>query len=405
MPSHFISLVREYYSKGAQKNGVANGQDAAVELQEATSNVDRLFLERVWRWLIQHPDIQLGDHAGHEHLTLSEVEVRNAAIKQAKKSGTAHLPFTESEDAVSTQVSQEAVELEDAERSQAVEAAPTAKPLPVPDSSHTTTDNATGQYDVDSQMQEVEHHPESPEKSGATDDRRIRPKQKSPSTCENGEIQKPANNGQSNSALRLYTSEDRMWRALAGHGPDSTKIKALDFACLAIIGTCGPKGIHQHELVKMSGQDKRSLPSRTDRLHVTGYIEKKRVRVQQTHPKRFLNTSHLILKRFAERSLPREEHFDEPEPPAAENTEQGYEIAGDEGGQTSLQGAPSIEGRVGSEEQSRLVNRPVPQWTPDRSLSNQIFELVSQSGTRGMTMKVRHKLKMIFLETNRVYRI
>ena len=94
------------------------------------------------------------------------------------------------------------------------------------------------------------------------------------------------------SGLRLYGSEERMWQVAAGHGPDHAKVSAYEFVCLSIIAARGPKGILQPDLVNISGQDKRSLPKRTDRLHKNGYIEKRPVLV---HGNR---TSLCTLKRF-----------------------------------------------------------------------------------------------------------
>lgn len=93
--------------------------------------------------------------------------------------------------------------------------------------------------------------------------------------------------------LRLYGSEARMWQVAAGHAPDHSKVPAMDFVCLTIIAARGPKGILQPELVAVSGQDKRSLPKRTDRLQTNGYIEKRPVLVCGSR------TSLCILKRFA----------------------------------------------------------------------------------------------------------
>ena len=61
----------------------------------------------------------------------------------------------------------------------------------------------------------------------------------------------------------LLASEDRMWRTLAGHGKDYTRIRDAEFTLLSLIGAAGPAGIPQPELTRLSGQDKRSLPHRT----------------------------------------------------------------------------------------------------------------------------------------------
>ena len=162
-----------------------------------------------------------------------------------------------------------------------------------------------------------------------------------------------------------------MWHALAGHGPDPNKIKALDFACLSMIAARGSKGIYQHELVKLSGQDKRSLPARTDRLHNDGYIEKTRAAFQQLQPRKIVNTSHLILKRFAKSE------------PSAQSQNSPKHLSVDEY-------TESINNE--DEDSNKQVGRP--QWTPYRSLSSQIFELVAHSGTQGMTMKVSSRFRL-----------
>lgn len=77
--------------------------------------------------------------------------------------------------------------------------------------------------------------------------------------------------------LYLQTTEERMWLSLTGHAPDLTRVRALEFQLLSIIAGFGELGVSQPDLVAISGQDKRSLPKRTDELHNRGYIEKKPV--------------------------------------------------------------------------------------------------------------------------------
>lgn len=73
---------------------------------------------------------------------------------------------------------------------------------------------------------------------------------------------------------RLYTTDDRIWKALTDHGVDRKKVPALEFVCLSLIARAGPPGMLQPDLVKLSGQDKRSVPKRTDSLQAKGYIVK-----------------------------------------------------------------------------------------------------------------------------------
>lgn len=92
----------------------------------------------------------------------------------------------------------------------------------------------------------------------------------------------------------MYAATERRWQAVAGHAPDKVKIPALDFACLSIIAAHREQGILQPDLVRISGQDKRSVPERTRRLQVGGYITKIAVLVNRSH------TSKLTLKRYSQ---------------------------------------------------------------------------------------------------------
>lgn len=77
--------------------------------------------------------------------------------------------------------------------------------------------------------------------------------------------------------VRLLANEDRMWHAVAGHGPDLQRIPRFEFICLSVITSRREKGILQADLMKSTGQDKRSVPGRTQNLCKHGYIEKKPV--------------------------------------------------------------------------------------------------------------------------------
>lgn len=96
--------------------------------------------------------------------------------------------------------------------------------------------------------------------------------------------------------LYLTTTEERVWYSLTGHGPDFTKVKGLELQILSIIASHGPRGVVQPDLFILTGQDKRSLPGRTDALHEKGYIEKKPVLAHGTR------TSLCTLARFLPKS-------------------------------------------------------------------------------------------------------
>ena len=95
----------------------------------------------------------------------------------------------------------------------------------------------------------------------------------------------PEGSGQTNSSkngLRIYTTQDRVWQAIAGHSLDYKRVPRLEFQLLALIAAAGPDGILQPDLRSLSGQDKRSVPKRTDSLAAKGYIQKKPVYAKTT---------------------------------------------------------------------------------------------------------------------------
>ncbi|KAH9904658.1 hypothetical protein F4778DRAFT_730233 [Xylariomycetidae sp. FL2044] len=92
---------------------------------------------------------------------------------------------------------------------------------------------------------------------------------------------------------RLYVSEERQWRALAGHAPDYKRIPLFEWRALVDIASIREKGILQGDLVRLTGQDKRSLPMRTESLAQKGYIIKQPVLV------RGCKSSKLWLSKYA----------------------------------------------------------------------------------------------------------
>lgn len=94
-------------------------------------------------------------------------------------------------------------------------------------------------------------------------------------------------------SLHIWTTRDRVWQTLTGHGVDFKRIPPLEFKALGFIAASGEKGILQPELIHVTGQDKRSLPKRTDNLAKNGYIDKTVVWIKTQ------KTSLLRLTRFA----------------------------------------------------------------------------------------------------------
>lgn len=92
---------------------------------------------------------------------------------------------------------------------------------------------------------------------------------------------------------RLFVGEETVWKTLTGHGIDYKRVPNLEWKCLIVIGSSKENGIIQGDLVRATGQDKRSVPKRTDFLAQKGYIAKR------THMVRGTKTSKLWLTRFA----------------------------------------------------------------------------------------------------------
>ncbi|KAJ8132270.1 hypothetical protein O1611_g1358 [Lasiodiplodia mahajangana] len=93
---------------------------------------------------------------------------------------------------------------------------------------------------------------------------------------------------------RLHVSEERQWRTIAGHGPDLKRVPLFEWRALVDIASVKEKGILQGDLVRLTGQDKRSLPTRTDALARKGYI------IKQPIVLRGGKSSKLWLAQFAE---------------------------------------------------------------------------------------------------------
>ena len=339
----FITNVKSYYVNPIEDSQVQDRGDANPHPAIA-SNIDRPFLEQVWKWLIKNPGIRLGNHAGHKQLTLCEVEARNAAIDQSEQSAPA------SQDTNLPKV-----------------VAP----------SHASNALTTIQDGDITQTQQTT------ETTGVETEDAIVPQE-----------------SKFNPGIRLYASENRMWHALAGHGPDFSKIKSLDFVCLSIIAACGPKGILQHDLVRISGQDKRSLPARTDRLRDGGYIEKKRVRIQLVNPKRWLPTSQCILKRFVSSNPDQKQQAsDSGSTPAKKGKRANKKGQRAQASQAPGRSSCTAALDSGSGDMALTGSRKIPSWTADRPINNQIFELVDQAGIKGMSMTVRlHFLSLMASE-------
>ncbi|KAK1139809.1 hypothetical protein N8T08_011128 [Aspergillus melleus] len=96
----------------------------------------------------------------------------------------------------------------------------------------------------------------------------------------------------SRDVVRVFVSEERTWLAITGHERDDSRVFSTEFALLSIIASHREKGIVQTDLVRLSGQDKRSVPKRTDVLHQKGYIDKRAIQIKS------VRTSLCTLRKF-----------------------------------------------------------------------------------------------------------
>ncbi|KAL9640816.1 MAG: hypothetical protein Q9164_000051 [Protoblastenia rupestris] len=336
---HCNSLSTQAQSPIDLYNLVENATSAqGLTTSEVSSlpNLDAPFLEYIWCWLIRNPEILVGEHGQYKHLTLAEAEASHQVQKETVRAGEVCEPLPQE----ASLNGQEGV--------------------PVID-----TRNITDVPSEDGKQSTLYS-----EKRNATSTAAV-----------------PI-------GIRLFTTESRMWYALTGHAPDPSRVRSLDFIILSTIAACGPKGILQHDLVRVSGQDKRSLPHRTDRLYEDGYIEKTRVVVVQQDRigTQRMHTSLCILKRFAKDAeygievarLMREANV-------KKTRRKGRKWRDRKSPPAQPSGESVAEER--SQEIDNTMNNRGPQWIADRSVNKQIFDLVDRSGTIGLTLsEVRDQL-------------
>ncbi|KAF2762755.1 hypothetical protein EJ05DRAFT_13247 [Pseudovirgaria hyperparasitica] len=121
-------------------------------------------------------------------------------------------------------------------------------------------------------------------------------------------------------APRIHVSEERIWKALTGHEKDLRRVPLYEFQLLSRIGFAGSDGILQPVLVIESGQDKRSVPKRTDQLHAKGYIEKRGVLSSDRKARTSLLTLKCLVKTKSDDDTP----HDDPKRPFMENGSLDY---------------------------------------------------------------------------------
>lgn len=182
-------------------------------------NVDRRFQAKVWSWLTRRPDVLVGKKNEWRHLTFDQVLALDRPVKADEPAAERPAAATETSTEASAEPSAEQSAEQNAEK-EVTGGRPTA------------------------------------------------------------------------SKVRIFVSQERAWYAITGHEPDILKVPASEFALLSIIAAQKSEGITQTDLVTASGQDKRSVPKRTDALAAKGYIEKRKIQIRKHR------TSLLTLRRF-----------------------------------------------------------------------------------------------------------
>ncbi|KAK5119109.1 hypothetical protein LTR62_000320 [Meristemomyces frigidus] len=73
---------------------------------------------------------------------------------------------------------------------------------------------------------------------------------------------------------RIFATQQRMWFELTGHNVDHTRVPPFEWEILCVVGAYGAAGIQQGHVRDITGQQKQSLPARTDSLARKGLILK-----------------------------------------------------------------------------------------------------------------------------------
>lgn len=178
---------------------------------------------------------------------------------------------------------------------------------------------------------------------------------------------------------RVYLDQNRLYWAICGHAPDTSKVSSLEFTLLTHIAATRQNGILQGDLVRASGQDKRSVPKRTDALCKKGYILKQDVYVKGT------KTSRLLMHRFGSGHL-------EARTRSAMRHSLNDEIDQDDDASASFS-RNGVAAPLSEEQLSSFVDDPqdssgrdlVPMWNPDRIWANALLDATRKAGLEGLS--------------------
>ncbi|KAH9877975.1 hypothetical protein J1614_003192 [Plenodomus biglobosus] len=278
----FYRFVQKFYERIEDDGPSSGGSSTPSGL--SSDGLGRKFYEKVWRWVSGHSDMRIIYQKEVRQYTLTEFEA--AELHETGTSGGTSMvipeQLTRTPDSESKQPSQTLLSMGGAlrERARKETQSPTAKATIVTSSTSRTPPHQLRRHS-----------------SGGDHD--AEPVFDDPETTV--------------TAPRLYASQGRIWQALTGHGIDLKKVPSMEFVLLSLITARGSQGIPQTDLIRASGQDKRSVPHRTDELARKGYIVKVpvqagKVRTSLCVHHKFASQSHFIGS-SAQEDVYREDSF------------------------------------------------------------------------------------------------
>ncbi|KAL1654145.1 hypothetical protein SLS61_003148 [Didymella pomorum] len=267
----FKRFIQSFYEK--QQNEDSSGSRPGPERLGSTLH------ERIWQWVTDHADIRITHNGVTRQYNLTEFEAAEKSEPISSNAASAAPPVLSTiAMKETTRPAKSLIALRDSMRQrltkEGVKSRSNAAKL------------SQAQNISSSQDPGADGH-----SSTRSSQRLVRAPRVLPSPSNDGETvfdDPPANT----TAPRLFASQNRIWQALTGHGIDLKKVPAMEFVLLSLIAAHGEAGVTQPDLTAMSGQDKRSVPKRTDELYRKGYIDKKPVQSGK------LRTSLCVHKKF-----------------------------------------------------------------------------------------------------------
>ncbi|KAF3053831.1 hypothetical protein E8E11_010436 [Didymella keratinophila] len=267
----FKRFIQSFYEKQQNEDGI----NSRLGPEQLGSTLH----ERVWQWVTDHADIRITHNGVTRRYNLADFEGAEKSEPTPSSAASAAPPVLSTTTVKETpSPAKSLIALRDSMRQrlakEGVTSRSNAAQLPVAQSLSSSQD-----LGIDRQS------------TAQTCQRLVRAPRVLPSPSNDGETvfdDPPANT----TAPRLFASQNRIWQALTGHGIDLKKVPAMEFVLLSLIAAHGEAGVTQPDLTAMSGQDKRSVPKRTDELYRKGYIDKKPVQSGK------LRTSLCVHKKF-----------------------------------------------------------------------------------------------------------